>query len=72
MSIAIDSERAYLSDDVVTHPPQLRDGAFALPRGPGLGMTPDFDKIARYQTTAIADPYLDRSRPGWFATKPAY
>ena len=72
MSIAIDSERDYLSGDVVIDPPVVRDGAFALPMGPGLGVQPDFALIERHRTTVIQDPYLDRQRPGWFSTKPAY
>ncbi len=72
MTIAIDSERAYLSDDVVLAQPPLIDGAFAVPNEPGLGVTPDFAKIERYQTSLIQGAYLDASRPGWFSTKPAY
>lgn len=72
MTIAIDSERAYLSDDVVMAQPPLNDGAFAVPNEPGLGVTPDFAKIERYQTSLIQGAYLDASRPGWFSTKPAY
>jgi glucarate dehydratase len=72
MSISIDSERAHLSDDVVHEPPEPHDGAFEVPTGPGLGVTPDFDKIERYQVGAIRGAYLDAARPGWFSTKPAY
>ncbi|SFM93538.1 mandelate racemase/muconate lactonizing enzyme family protein [Variovorax sp. OV329] len=72
MSISIDSERAYLLDDIVLRPPCIEEGAFALPTGPGLGVEPDFERIAARQTTVIQDPYLDRARPGWFSTKPAY
>ncbi|MCY7306670.1 MAG: mandelate racemase/muconate lactonizing enzyme family protein [Rhodoferax sp.] len=72
LSIAIDSERSYLSDDVVTEPPCLRDGMFALPQDPGLGVAADLAKLQHYQTNRIRDAYLDASRPGWFATKPAY
>lgn len=72
MSISIDSERHYLSDDVVQVQPVLADGAFAVPTEPGLGVQPDFAKIARYQTQTILGPYLDASRPGWFSTKPSY
>ena len=72
MTIAIDSERAYLSDDVVMAQPPLIDGSFAVPNEPGLGVTPDFAKIERYKTSLIQGAYLDASRPGWFSTKPAY
>jgi len=72
MTIAIDSERAYLSDDVVLDQPPLIDGCFAVPHEPGLGVAPDFAKLERYQTSLIQGAYLDASRPGWFSTKPAY
>ena len=72
MTIAIDSERAYLSDDVVLAQPPLKDGSFTVPNEPGLGVTPDFAKIERYQTSVIQGAYLDAGRPGWFSTKPAY
>ena len=72
LSISIDSERAYLADDIVTQPPQPRDGAFDIPDGPGLGVSVDLAQIERYRTDAIRGAYLDASRPGWFSTKPAY
>ena len=72
MSISIDSERAYLSDDVVAEPPPLVSGRFAVPTGPGLGVEPDFTRIEKYQTERTEGAYLDASRPGWFSTKPAY
>jgi glucarate dehydratase len=72
MSISIDSERTYLSDDVVANPPPLQDGRFAPPQDPGLGVEPDFSKLEKYQTGRIDGAYLDASRPGWFSTKPSY
>lgn len=72
MSISIDSERHYLSDDVVIDPPRVENGMFSIPVGPGLGMTPDFAKIERYQVSKIRGAYLDAARPGWFSTKPNY
>jgi glucarate dehydratase len=72
LSISIDSERAHLYDDVVHEPLEPHDGAFALPTAPGLGVTPDFDKITRYRVDAIHGAYLDAARPGWFSIKPAY
>jgi len=72
LSISIDSERSYLSDDVVTDPPQLHEGHFTVPESPGLGVVPDLRKIAHYQVERIQGAYLDASRPGWFSSKPAY
>lgn len=72
MSISIDSERAYLSDDVVHAPPVLHEGAFGIPQGPGLGVDPDFARIEHFKADRILGAYLDAARPGWFSTKPAY
>ncbi|MFL9883615.1 mandelate racemase/muconate lactonizing enzyme family protein [Paraburkholderia agricolaris] len=72
MSISIDSERAYLADDVVCVPPLVKDGVFSASDDPGLGVTPDFAKLDQYRVSSIRGAYLDASRPGWFSTKPAY
>jgi L-rhamnonate dehydratase len=72
MSIAIDTERAYLAGDVVHNPPVLAGGTFEVPMGPGLGVDVDLDALERYRVDEIAGAYLDPARPGWFPTKPAY
>ncbi|MDO9403743.1 MAG: mandelate racemase/muconate lactonizing enzyme family protein [Polaromonas sp.] len=72
MSVSIDSERSYLAGDIVDVPPVVVDGSFDVPVRPGLGVAPDFDKLAQYQTDVIRGAYLDATRPGWFSTKPAY
>lgn len=72
LSVSIDSERHYLVDDVVTRPPTVQAGCFAVPQEPGLGVMPDFVKIERYQVDQIRGAYLDAERPGWFTTKPSY
>lgn len=72
MSVSIDSERSYLAGDIVDVPPVVVDGSFDVPTRPGLGVAPDFDKLAQHQTDAIRGAYLDATRPGWFSTKPAY
>ena len=72
MTIAIDTEHTHLQADVVREPHVVRDGRMAVPQGPGLGVEPDLDAIARYAVTDIVGAYLDTSRPGWFPVKPAY
>jgi len=72
MSIAIDTERAYLGGDVVRNPPVLQDGAFRVPAEPGLGVEVDVEALERYRVEAISGAYLDPARPGWFPTKPAF
>jgi len=42
----------YLADDVVADPMRVEDGHIVPPSdGPGLGITVDEDKIARYRRT---------------------
>ncbi|WP_176473024.1 mandelate racemase/muconate lactonizing enzyme family protein [Sphingomonas lenta] len=72
MVLAIDTERAYLADDVAPNAVALRDGAFDVPLEPGLGVDPDIEKLERYRVDAIEGAYLDDARPGWFPTKPQY
>jgi muconate cycloisomerase len=42
------------ADDIVTHKLDLNSGSLALPAGPGLGVTLDESKIARYRFEAKA------------------
>jgi muconate cycloisomerase len=39
----------YLAEDLVHKPLELRDGAVALPTGPGLGVTVDEDAVKRFR-----------------------
>jgi muconate cycloisomerase len=41
----------YLTEDILTEPLLYQDGAIALPKEPGLGRTPDRDKLERYRKT---------------------
>ncbi|MDC8013499.1 mandelate racemase/muconate lactonizing enzyme family protein [Tahibacter soli] len=72
MDIAIDTERAYLAGDIVRNPPVLRDGGYAVPTEPGLGVEIDVEQLERYRVDAISGAYLDPARPGWFPVKPTY
>jgi L-alanine-DL-glutamate epimerase-like enolase superfamily enzyme len=72
MNIAIDTERAYLGGDISTNPPILKDGRFAVPEGPGLGVEIDESALEKYRVDSIVGAYLDKARPDWFPVKPAY
>ena len=72
MDIAIDTERAYLAGDVAPDPPQLIDGSYHVPEGPGLGVEPDEAMIEALAVRSIEGAYLDPQRPGWFPVKPEY
>jgi L-rhamnonate dehydratase len=72
MSIAIDTERAYLGDDIAANAPVLKDGRFQVPESPGLGVDVDLAKLEKYRVSEIAGAYLDTERRDWFPVKPAY
>lgn len=72
MVLAIDTERAYLADDIASDAPPLAAGAFAVSDAPGLGIEPDIAQIERYAVDDISGAYLDDAKPGWFPTKPSY
>jgi L-alanine-DL-glutamate epimerase-like enolase superfamily enzyme len=72
MTIAIDTEQTYLSDDIAPDGPRLKDGGFAVPMAPGLGVGPDVEALERFSVETIDGAYLDPARPGWFPVKPAY
>jgi glucarate dehydratase len=75
LSFAADAHYHHLTDDVIVGGKmEYRDGAIAVPKGPGLGVQLDRDKLARY-----ADLYKqvggyqydrDPGRPEWFAIVP--
>lgn len=72
LSISIDTERTYLAADIAKAPVPLRDGAFAPPDAPGLGVKVDDALVDAIRVTRIEGAYLDPARPGWFPIKPAY
>lgn len=72
MTISLDTERAHLSSDIVREGFALDDGCFAVPTGPGLGVTVDEAQVEHFAVTRIEGAYLDDRRPGWFPVKPAY
>ena len=75
LGYAADAHYHHLTDDVIAGGPmRYVDGAIRVPDAPGLGVTLDRDKLARYH--ALYDelgcyPYdRDPGRPGWFAQVP--
>jgi len=72
MTISLDTEYAHLSADIVTERFVLEDGCFAVPTGPGLGVTVEEAALERFRVERIEGAYLDDRRPGWFPVKPAY
>lgn len=72
MSIAIDTERAYLGGDISPNPPILDGARFQIPQGPGLGVEIDEAALEKYTVDGIDGAYLDKERKDWFPVKPAY
>jgi glucarate dehydratase len=70
-----DAHYHHLTDDVIAGGPMTyRDGAIAVPTGPGLGVALDRDKLGLYAEHYRAHggyPYdRDPGRPGWFPLVP--
>lgn len=72
MSLAIDTERAYLGGDISQSPIPLANGQYALSDAPGLGVDVDESLVEKYKVGSIVGAYLDPANPGWFPLKPAY
>lgn len=75
LTFAADAHYHHLVDDVIVGGKlEYRDGAIAVPSGPGLGVELDRDKLARYAELyeRLGGYSYDRDpgRPGWFAHIP--
>ncbi len=75
LSHSADAHYHELTDDIITGGKlPYRDGAIAVPQGPGLGVTLDRDKVARYaELYRELGPYpydRDPGRPDWFTHVP--
>jgi glucarate dehydratase len=73
LMLAIDAQYPNMSADIITERLVETGGNMRPPTGPGIGV--DLAASAaldRRRTSSIANPYLDPSRPAWFARKPAY
>lgn len=75
LTFAADAHYHHLVDDIIEGGPlPYRDGAIAVPTGPGLGVRLDREKLRRYseQYREVGGyPYdRDPGRPGWFPLVP--
>ncbi len=75
LSYAADAHYHHLTDDIIEGGKMTyRDGAIAVPDGPGLGITLDREKLARYHALYRelgGYPYdRDPGRPGWYPLIP--
>jgi glucarate dehydratase len=77
LSFAADAHYHHLTDDIIKGGKlQYRDGKIAVPKGPGLGVEIDRDKLRQYAELYKelgGYPYdRDPGRPGWFAIMPEH
>lgn len=75
LAYAADAHYHHLVDDVICGGPMpYRNGAIAVPDGPGLGVELDRDKVRRYHELFLelgSYPYdRDPGRPGWYPIVP--
>jgi glucarate dehydratase len=75
LSFAADAHYHHLTDDIIVGGPlRYRDGAIAVPSGPGLGVELDRDKLRQYAEhyREVGGYAYDRdpTRPDWFAMVP--
>jgi len=75
LTFAADAHYHHLADDVIVGGPMdYREGAIAVPNGPGLGVELDREKLQRHAElyrSLGGYPYdRDPGRPGWYALVP--
>jgi glucarate dehydratase len=75
LGFAADAHYHHLRDDIITGGKfTYRDGAIEVPRGPGLGVTLDREKLGKYAElykSLGGYPYdRDPGRPGWYPLVP--
>lgn len=73
---AIDSHYHDQVDDVITQPFVYEGGCLRVPDGPGLGVTLDRDKLARYhrlyEKEGAVNEFYDPRRPDWTPALPLW
>ncbi len=76
LTLASDSHYHHLTDDIIEQPFVYKNGAMKVPTGPGLGVSLDRDKLARYhelsQRQEMGAWTDDPRRPGIVITQPKW
>jgi len=76
LGYAMDSHYHDQVDDILTAPFVYREGCFAVPDGPGLGVEVDWDKVEKYHRLYLKEgqvnEFYDRKRPGWVPALPIF
>jgi glucarate dehydratase len=76
MQYAIDSHYHDQVDDIITQPFVYKEGCFAVPTGPGLGVEVDWEKVEKYnrlyKSQGQVNEFYDSRRPGWVPALPIF
>ena len=76
MQYAIDSHYHDQVDDIISQPFVYKDGCFTVPTGPGLGVTVDWDQVAKYnrlyKSQGQVNEFYDKRRPDWVPALPIF
>ena len=71
-----DSHYPFQVDDIITEPLRWKNGSVALPKGPGLGVAIDREKLEKYHRLYLekgdAIEFFDPHRPGWIPHVPLW
>lgn len=76
LTLASDSHYHHLKDDIITERFEYKNGAMKVPTGPGLGVTLDRDKLAKYHELSTKQEMGlwtdDPRRPNTVITQPKW
>jgi glucarate dehydratase len=76
LTYAIDSHYHDQVDDIIAEPWIYQQGHFAVPNGPGLGVTLDPDKVEKYHRlflqSGATNEFYDPWRPSWVPALPIF
>ncbi len=76
LSHKYDSHYPFQVDDIITEPLRWKNGSVTLPRGPGLGVTIDREKLEKYHRLYLKKgdeiEFFDPHRPGWIPHVPLW
>ena len=70
--IALDTIYHLHTDDILKNRITFETGYADVPKGPGLGVEIDLEKLEAYRTNTITSAYLNPDKPDWFSEKPEF
>jgi len=70
--IALDTIYHHHADDILKTRITFETGYADVPKGPGLGVEINLEKLEEYRTNKITSAYLNPDKPDWFSEKPEF